>query len=46
MASTSLARLTLGYTVATGTLTNPSQLYFEVSVVGQPLRLDRLAPIR
>lgn len=33
------------YTVATETLTNPSQLYFAVSAVGQPLRLDRLVPM-
>jgi hypothetical protein len=27
------------------TLTSPSQLYFDVSVVGQPQRLWRLVPV-
>jgi len=33
------------FTVDTVTLTNTSQLYFDVSVVGQPNRLYRLVPL-
>lgn len=33
------------FTLDTVTLTNTSQLYFDVSVVGQPPRLYRLAPV-
>ena len=33
------------FTVAKVTLTSPSQLYFDVSVVGQPQRLWRLVPV-
>ena len=33
------------FTLATVTLTNPSQLYFDVSALGQPARLYRLVPL-
>ena len=33
------------FTLDTVTLTNPSQLYFDVSVIDQPARLYRLVPL-
>jgi hypothetical protein len=32
-------------TLDTITLTNPSQLYFDVSSIGQPTRLYRIVPV-
>jgi hypothetical protein len=33
------------FTLATTKLTNSSQLYFDVSTVNQPQRLDRIIPL-